>query len=121
LSSILLLIFSINFALLLVHEMDAIRAKEWRMFVFLRELTDERAFKVFTILHLPLYAFLLFSFISQHFLSFIIIDIFLILHSIAHFFFEKHPSNHFKNVFSRLIIYPMGLLGLLHLVGLMYL
>ncbi|MFD2881450.1 DUF6713 family protein [Paenibacillus rhizoplanae] len=57
--------------------MDAIRAKEWRMFIFLRELTDERAFKVFTILHLPLYAFfLLFSLISQHLLSFIIIDMF---------------------------------------------
>ncbi|WP_371916034.1 DUF6713 family protein, partial [Paenibacillus sp. P3E] len=26
------MIFSINFALLLLHEMDAIRAKEWRMF-----------------------------------------------------------------------------------------
>lgn len=119
-SSILLMIFSINFALLLLHEMDAIRAKEWRMFIILKDMEDNRVFKVFTILHLPLYTFLLFSFISQQLLSFVIIDLFLIFHSIAHFFFEKNPNNNFKNLYSRLIIYPMGLLGLLHLLGLMY-
>ncbi|WP_379141414.1 DUF6713 family protein [Paenibacillus sp. sgz500992] len=48
------------------------------------------------------------------------IDLFLIFHSIPHLFFEKHPNNNFKNLYSRLIIYPMGLLGLLHLLGLMY-
>ncbi|WP_368665131.1 DUF6713 family protein, partial [Paenibacillus borealis] len=52
------MIFSINFALLLLHEMDAIRAKEWRMFIILKDMEDNRVFKVFTILHLPLYTFL---------------------------------------------------------------
>jgi len=98
--------------------MDAIRAKEWKMFVILKDMKDERAFKIFTILHLPLYAILLFSFVSHQLFSFVIIDLFLIFHSIAHFFFEKHPNNNFKNLFSRIIIYPMGLLGVLHLLGL---
>ncbi|WP_342778478.1 DUF6713 family protein [Paenibacillus sinopodophylli] len=115
------MIFSINFAFLLLHEMDAIRAKEWRMFIILKDMEDKRAFRVFTILHLPLYSFLLFSFVSQQILSFVIIDLFLILHSIVHFFFEKHPNNDFKNLYSRLMIYPMGFLGVLHLLGLIYL
>lgn len=114
------MIFSINFALLLLHEMDAIRAKEWKMFVILKDMEDERAFKIFTILHLPLYTLLLYSFVSHQLIAFVIIDVFLIIHSIAHFFFEKHQNNNFKNLFSRLIIYPMGLLGMLHLIGLIY-
>ena len=118
-SSVLLVIFSINFSLLLLHEMDAIRAKEWKMFAILKDMDDHRAFKVFTILHLPLYAILLYSFISQQVVSFIIIDVFLIFHSIIHYFFEKHPNNHFTNMYSRLLIYPMGVLGVLHLLGLM--
>ncbi|MFP3390965.1 DUF6713 family protein [Brevibacillus sp. SIMBA_040] len=116
--SILLVIFSINFALLCLHEMDAIRAKEWKLFVILKDMDDDRAFKTFTILHLPLYAILLYSFVSHHIISFIIIDVFLIIHSVLHFFFEKHPNNNFTNMFSRMIIYPMGVLGVLHLVGL---
>nr|WP_233454082.1 DUF6713 family protein [Brevibacillus parabrevis] len=119
LSSVLLVIFSINFSLLLLHEMDAIRAKEWKMFAILKDMDDGRAFKVFTILHLPLYAILLYSFISQQIVSFIIIDVFLIFHSIIHYFFEKHPNNNFTNTYSRLLIYPMGVLGVLHLLGLM--
>ena len=117
-SSILLVIFSINFALFCLHEMDAIRAKEWKMFVILKDMDDDRAFKTFTILHLPLYAILLYSFVSHHIISFIIIDVFLIIHSILHFFFEKHPNNNFTNMYSRMIIYPMGILGVLHLLGL---
>ncbi|WP_373425793.1 DUF6713 family protein [Paenibacillus endoradicis] len=119
-SSFLLMIFLINFSLLLLHEMDAIRAKEWKMFAILKDMEDERAFKIFTILHLPLYTVLLYSFVSHHVLSFVIIDVFLIFHSIAHLFFEKHQNNNFKNLYSRLIIYSMGLLGVLHLLGLMY-
>lgn len=119
-SSILQMIFSINFALLLLHEMDAIRAKEWKMFAILKNMEDERAFNIFTIMHLPLYTVLLYSFVSHQVLSFVIIDVFLIFHSIAHLFFEKHQNNNFKNLYSRLIIYPMGLLGLLHLFGLIY-
>ncbi|WP_309296702.1 DUF6713 family protein [Paenibacillus sp. L3-i20] len=114
------MVFSFNFALLCLHEMDAIRAKEWKMFLILKDMEDKRAFKVFTILHLPLYTILIFSFVSHHFLSFVIIDLFIIFHVLVHFFFEKHPNNNFKNFYSRMIIYPMGILGILHLLGLMY-
>ncbi|WP_260405601.1 DUF6713 family protein [Paenibacillus sp. 598K] len=120
-TSLLLFVFSLSFALLLLHEMDAIRAKEWRMFIILKDMEEKRAFQVFTLLHLPLYAILLYSFIQQHRLSFVIVDVFLIVHAIAHFFFEKHPQNQFKNGFSRFIIHSMGMLALLHLLGIVYL
>ncbi|MFD1903412.1 hypothetical protein ACFSQ7_03545 [Paenibacillus rhizoplanae] len=68
--------------------MDAIRAKEWRMFIFLRELTDERAFKVFTIFASAAVCLFLLFFLDKS-TSVILHNnryVFLILHSIAHFF-----------------------------------
>jgi len=37
------------------HEMDAIRTKEWRMLIILKDIADETAYKIFTLAHLPLY------------------------------------------------------------------
>ncbi|MEM1483719.1 DUF6713 family protein [Oscillospiraceae bacterium PP1C4] len=48
-------LFAIIISLLLIHEMDAIRTKEWKMFIILKKMTDEKAYKVFTLIHLPLY------------------------------------------------------------------
>ncbi|MFQ7237062.1 MAG: DUF6713 family protein, partial [Enterococcus hulanensis] len=37
----LTILFALELALLLTHEMDAIRHKEWRMFVFLKDLPEQ--------------------------------------------------------------------------------
>ncbi|KJD42801.1 hypothetical protein QD47_26110, partial [Paenibacillus terrae] len=73
--------------------------------------------KIFTFIHLPLYTIILSLLFSQYqTIIFWFLDLFLIIHAILHLFFEKHPRNGFKNTFSRSIIYPMGILAVIHLL-----
>ncbi|WP_339208319.1 DUF6713 family protein [Paenibacillus sp. FSL K6-3182] len=114
---LLLLLFLFNLSLFLLHEMDAIRRSEWKLFFVLQDMDDAKAYKVFTLIHLPLYTIILALLFSQYqTITFWVIDIFLMIHSILHLFYEKHSRNEFKNTFSRLIIYPMGILAAIHLL-----
>ena len=110
------LIFMLELALLFTHEMDAIRRKEWRMFIVLKDMADEKAYWLFTLLHIPLFIILLFL-LSSHFrlIGFYITDIFLIGHSLVHIGFRRHPANGFNNWVSALIIHMAGVLAILHL------
>lgn len=110
-------------ALLVRHEvLLRLKAKEWKMFVILQDMDDDRAYKVFTLLHLPLYAVLLVALLGQgQVTAFYILDIFLIVHTSLHLLFEKNPQNGFKNFYSRMIIYPMGFLAIIHIIGLLFL
>ena len=47
--------FWTGFSTLLVHEMDAVRLKEWRILPLLSRLDDRRGFAVFTLVHVPIY------------------------------------------------------------------
>ncbi|MBG9942131.1 DUF6713 family protein [Brevibacillus formosus] len=114
---LLLVIFLINLSLFLLHEMDAIRRSEWRLFIVLKDMEDSKAYKVFTFIHLPLYTIILYLLFSKYqTVTFWVLDLFFIIHAILHLFFEKHPRNGFKNTFSRTIIYPMGILAAIHLI-----
>ncbi|MGO4183440.1 DUF6713 family protein [Paenibacillus sp. TAF43_2] len=101
----------------LLHEMDAILRSEWKLFFVLQDMDDAKAYKVFTLIHLPLYTIILALLFSQYqTITFWVINIFLMIHAILHLFFEKYSRNEFKNTFSRLIIYPMGILAAIHLL-----
>lgn len=116
-SELLPVLFSIILALLFLHEMDAVKNAEWKMFVILKNMDDEKAYRVFSLLHLPLYAVLLLILISvSQQTAFYIVDIFLIAHTILHLLFERHPQNGLKTAFSRCIIYTMGALAAVHLI-----
>ncbi|MFC9712415.1 DUF6713 family protein [Paenibacillus sp. NPDC056933] len=52
-------------------------------------------------------------------MTFWVLDIFFIIHAALYLFFEKHPRNEFKNTYSRSFIYPMGIIGAIHLLGLL--
>ncbi len=112
-------LFFLNLSLLIIHEFDAIRRKEWRLFIFLKNLEDERAYQVFTLLHLP-FLLLIFWFLTQatapsQFSFQVIVDIFLIIHLGLHLLFRNHERNHFSGKFSKGIIQSMAFLGLAHL------
>ncbi|MCG7384248.1 DUF6713 family protein [Paenibacillus sp. ACRRY] len=114
---LLLVLFLFNLSLFLLHEMDAIRRSEWRLFIVLKEMEDEKAYTYFTWVHLPIYTVILsLLFSSYQTITFWVLDIFFIIHTILHFLFEKHPRNQFKNSFSRSFIYPMGIFALIHLI-----
>ncbi len=117
------ILFLIILSFLLVHEMDAIRAKEWKMFIVLKDMADEAACKVFMIIHFPLYLAALYALLSGGTAGYvlkIIIDVFLLGHALIHFAFRKHSGNGFHTLFSKIIIYSMAALALLHFILLFY-
>ncbi|MGC7928406.1 DUF6713 family protein [Lysinibacillus sp. VIII_CA] len=113
---LLLILFLLNLSIFLLHEMDAIRRSEWRLFTVLKDMKDSKAYQVFIVIHLFLYVIILSLLFSPYqTITFWVLDIFFIIHTILHLLFERHPRNEFKNTFSRAIIYPMGFLATIHL------
>ena len=114
-----MLLFVFMLSLLFIHEMDAVRAKEWKMFVGLKNLKDDTAYKIFTIAHLPLYFIVMYILAQAGILAnaifYFIIDGFLLCHTIIHFCFRKHPDNGFSSVFSLIILYVLGALAIVHI------
>ncbi len=89
-----IIVFSIVISLFLLHEMDAIRTREWRMFVFLKNLKDEISYLIFSIAHFPLYFLIIFCMLQinnqdSRAIFYIVTDILLILHLLVHLLFEK--------------------------------
>lgn len=115
-----ILFFSLILTFLFVHEMDAIRTKEWGMFIFLNRMPEEKAYIVFTLLHLPLYfvVFLVIFWQGEFAITILYysIDLFLIGHGIIHFLFRNHKKNGFTSFFSKAIIYGMNFLALIHVI-----
>ena len=64
-------------ALLFAHEMDAVRKQEWKMFIVLKDMKNEKAYLVFLSLQIPLYTAVLM----------LLFHLFLILHFILLIFF----------------------------------
>ena len=111
------IIFAIALALLFTHEMDAVRRQEWKMFVILKDMSDEKAYRIFTLLHIPLYALFFLLWLFDYLLAlFYLLDIFLILHLFIHIGFSKHSGNNLKNRISKGIIISAGLLAFIHLI-----
>ena len=114
------LLFFFLLSLLMVHELDAIRRHEWRMFIILNKMDDERAFQVFAILHVPL-LMVIFWFIAIP--SAIVVfwfqvglDVFLIIHKFLHNSYQNHPNNEIDTIFSKRLIDLMAVVGFIHLV-----
>lgn len=114
------LFFFIALSFLLIHEMDAIRCREWKLFPVLSQLTDERGYIVFTALHIPLYILLLWGlFPGGAVINSALVaglDIFCIIHVGLHLLFINHPENRFNNPFSWILILGAGLAGGLDLL-----
>lgn len=111
-------LFIVNISLLLVHEMDAVKNREWRMFIVLKDMEDEKAGRIFLLAHVPLYATALFLLMSPaKLILFYILDVFLILHAVVHFGFRHHKHNSFTSTISKAIIYMMAAISAVHLTG----
>lgn len=111
------LIFSLALALLFTHEMDAIRKQEWKMFILLKEMEEERAYRIFMLLHIPLYTVLLMLLFSTKFRTGVYLtDTFLIAHMLIHLGFRNHPANRFNNGISKGIIFLAGVLAIVHIL-----
>ena len=112
-------LFFLNLSLLIIHEFDAIRRREWRLFLFLKDMEEERAYQIFALLHLP-FLLLIFWFLTQassssQFSFQVVVDIFLMIHLGLHLLFRNHEHNLFSRKFSKGIIQAMAFLGFAHL------
>ncbi|MCJ8292345.1 MAG: hypothetical protein MJK07_21435 [Flavobacteriales bacterium] len=103
-------------AFILMHEMDAIRCKEWRIFPGLSFLNDRVGLIVFVFLHVPLFYWVLSEIQSNNDSFRSGFDYFLIVHFILHLLFLMHKKNEFKDWISWTIITGAALFGLLDLV-----
>ena len=111
------ILFALELSLLFTHEMDAIRKKEWEMFIFFKNMTDEKACNIFMLLHIPLYVVILSLLFSSYLnIGYYIIDMFLFGHMLIHFGFRKHVNNKLNGIISKWIINLAGVLAIIHFV-----
>lgn len=108
--------YLLGIAFILIHEMDAIRCKEWRIFPGLAFLKDKTGLIIFVFLHIPLFYWLTLEVQINNDKFRIGFDYFLIVHFILHLLFLMHKKNEFKDWISWIIISGAGLSGLLDLI-----
>ncbi len=112
------LAFYLGFAALLTHELDAVARAEWKILPLLSSLPDDVAFPLFVVLHVPLFALLLWLTGNlDHRLrqrTWLGISLFLMIHAGLHKLFEGHEFYQFNSLLSVGLIYGGGLLGLLY-------
>ena len=117
---VLKLLFCTNIALLISHEMDAIRCKEWSMFIVLKDMKENKGYLAFSIVHIPLYIGLIYliAYGSTNTINIFSLcsDIFLIFHWAIHYLFRNKQQNYFKSLYSLVIINSMGIISLVHII-----
>ncbi len=113
-------LFILTISLLILHEMDAIRRKEWKLFVVLKDMKEEPGYLVFSLLHLPLCIIILYFIMNssgQYYHVFTLaINGFLIFHGGIHLLFRTKTGNEFKGVYSYTIIFLMSIFAGLQLI-----
>ena len=112
------IIFLSGLSLIFMHEMDAIRCKEWRIFPGLSMLDDKTGHFGFQFAHLPIFYWLFWQLTNSKDIETFRIgfDIFLIVHLFLHILFLWHKKNEFKDWISWTIITGAGICGLLDLI-----
>ncbi len=110
--------FYLGLSFLTMHEMDAIRCKEWRIFPGLSMLSDKVGHIVFVFAHIPLFYFVFWKLTYiQNIEAFIYgFNVFMMVHLGLHVLFLKHKNNEFKDWISWSIIIGAGLCGLFDLL-----
>jgi len=112
------LLFSLGLSLLLAHELDAMRAGEWRLLPILRSLPDARGRDGFILVHVPLVTALIW--LAAHpsadtrFWFQASADAFCVVHVLLHRAFALHPKYDFHGALSRGLILGAGAVGAMH-------
>jgi hypothetical protein len=107
--------FYLGLAFLLLHEMDAMRCREWRIFPGLSLMNEKWGFPVFLFAHVPLFFFLLAGLADPARSSSLMygLNIFFMIHFGLHLLFLRHPNNEFTDWISWTLISGAGLCGFL--------
>ncbi len=111
--------FFASLALILTHELDAVKQREWRILPLTFWLPERWGYLVFTALHIPLLTLLFLELYSKDDLNRGLIkglDIFFIVHVVLHLLLLAHPKNEFGSAFSWILIGGASLSGLIDLL-----
>lgn len=112
--------FRIGFALLLTHELDAVARAEWRVLPLTSWLPEHVAFPAFVLLHVPLFAWLLWLVghtdpaVRRRWQT--VLSAFLVIHVGLHLLFSGHAHYDFHGAMSQLLIFGGGAFGTLALL-----
>ena len=110
--------FYLGLSLLILHEMDAVRCREWRIFPGLSMLSDKLGQIIFIFAHIPLFFFILWKLSHSQDLSVFMkgFNVFMIVHLGLHILFLQHKNNEFKDWISWIIIIGAGVCGFIGLL-----
>lgn len=116
------LLFFGAISMLLLHEMDAVDKREWRMLFVLRRLPNEGAMRWFIVLHLPIFIALL-ALVAAGPSTAVrwiqgAVDSFLVIHAGLHERLIRRGDAAFANPFSRWLVWGAATLGTIHAVTL---
>jgi hypothetical protein len=104
--------FMLGLSLILVHELDAVRCHEWRIFPGLSKLSDEWGLRIFIMLHIPLMYVLLAAVAAGPGAMWVaVLDLFFVLHLGLHMLFLRHPRNEFSDRVSWTLIVGAAMSG----------
>lgn len=112
-------LFIAGLCFLLVHEMDAVRLKEWRLMPILSRLGDESGYLAFTALHIPLYALFFWGLFGGGLINrglVIALDVFFVVHLALHVALRNRPGNEFRSAFSWALFVGAGICGAVDLL-----
>lgn len=112
------LFFFLGLSLILTHELDAVRQREWRIFPGLALLDDDAGFAAFTALHVPLFMALLWALFAGGLNRGLAeaLSGFFVVHVGLHLLALRHPENRFTGPLSWSLIGGAGVCGALHLL-----
>lgn len=107
------LLFYVCMGFMATHELDAIQRREWRLLFLGAPLDDETAFHLFTVLHVPLFAWIMWAAPSPTFQTGF--SLFAVIHAGVHWVVRRHPRNELNNPFSWFLIGGAALCGAAYL------
>ncbi|MCA6364779.1 MAG: hypothetical protein IM638_17220 [Bacteroidetes bacterium] len=109
--------FYTGLALLAVHELDAMRCREWRIFPGLSLLSDKTGQLIFILAHVPLFVWIFMQLGSSNQAVFMQrFSVFMIIHLVLHVLFLMHKNNAFKDILSWAIIIGAAVCGSFYLL-----
>ncbi|MGJ1267135.1 DUF6713 family protein [Sphingobacterium spiritivorum] len=111
--------FYTGLSLFTIHEMDAIRCKEWRIFPGLSFLDDRWGFRIFMLTHIPIFLFIYRQLHDVPTLETFMkgFNVFLMVHMGFHLLYLKHKRNEFTDGISWFCIAGAAICGLADLLN----
>ena len=114
-------LFATGLALLLSHELDAVKHAEWQVLPLLRWLDDASGYPVFVLAHVPLFAVMLWalahgsSAVRRN--TRIGLAVFMVIHAGLHWAFHEDPHYHFAGWLSHGLVGGAAIFGALYLAA----